>query len=177
MGLFFGSFYDRVAADVTRSLPPGATVLDVGCGPGHLARRLAARGLDVTGLDLDPAMIERARARGAEESHLAGSPAFVVGDAAALPFDDASFDGVVSTLSMHHWDHVPGGIREISRVLRSDGRALVWDLRPGHFPFHPDLHDPAEPFREAGVRLVSAAPWPWPWRLRLTERIEFIPAS
>ena len=65
--LFFGSFFGSIAADVAAVAaavaPEGARVLEVGCGPGHLSIRLARRhGLDMTGLDLDPAMIERARA-------------------------------------------------------------------------------------------------------------------
>jgi SAM-dependent methyltransferase len=58
-----GSFFRRIAADVAASAAAGARVLEVGCGPGHLSIRLAGRhGLEVTGLDLDPAIIERAEA-------------------------------------------------------------------------------------------------------------------
>src|SRR5215217_3774156 len=65
--LFFGSLFGPIAADVAavaeEVAPDGARVLEVGCGPGHLSIRLARRhGLDTTGLDLDPAMIGRARA-------------------------------------------------------------------------------------------------------------------
>ena len=65
--LLFGSFFGPIAADVAAVAeavaPDGMRVLEVGCGPGHLSIRLARRhGLDVTGLDLDPAMIKRARA-------------------------------------------------------------------------------------------------------------------
>jgi cyclopropane fatty-acyl-phospholipid synthase-like methyltransferase len=61
--LLLGSLFGRIAADVAAVAPDGARVLEVGCGPGHLSIRLARpHGLDVTGLDLDPAMIERARA-------------------------------------------------------------------------------------------------------------------
>ena len=56
-------FVGRIAADVAVVARDGARVLEVGCGPGHLSIRLARRhGLEVTGLDLDPAMIQRARA-------------------------------------------------------------------------------------------------------------------
>ena len=63
-GLLLGGFYDGVAADIAAAAASGAAVLDVGCGPGHLTRRLAALGIEATGIDLDPDMIERAAARG-----------------------------------------------------------------------------------------------------------------
>ncbi len=66
-GLVLGSLFRSVASDVAAvaeaAAPGGAGVLEAGCGPGHLSIRMARRhGLEVTGLDLDPAMIERARA-------------------------------------------------------------------------------------------------------------------
>lgn len=64
-----GSLFRSIAADIAAVAPEGARVLEVGCGPGQLSVRLAGHGLDVTGLDLDPAMIERACAnadRGAD---------------------------------------------------------------------------------------------------------------
>jgi SAM-dependent methyltransferase len=61
--LLLGSLVERVAADTATVAPGGARVLEVGCGPGHLSTRLAHHhGFDVTGLDLDPAMIARAQA-------------------------------------------------------------------------------------------------------------------
>jgi ubiquinone/menaquinone biosynthesis C-methylase UbiE len=106
-------------------------VLDVGCGPGRLSILLARRhALGVTGLDLDPAMIERAR-RNADraEDGEGRRPSFLVGDVASLAFPDGSFDLVVSTLSMYHWADPAAGLAEIGRVLRPGGRALVWDFR------------------------------------------------
>lgn len=83
-GFLLGSLYGSIAADVASVVPAGGRVLEVGCGPGHLSIRLADQhGFDVTGLDLDPVMIERARAKVAHGSP--GDerrPAFVVGDAA-----------------------------------------------------------------------------------------------
>jgi SAM-dependent methyltransferase len=175
--LFLGRFFEGIAADVARLAPPDSRVLEVGCGPGRLSIPLARLGLEVTGLDLDPAMIERA-ASNAERAFDRDDrrPSFVVGDAASLAFPDGSFDVVVSTMSMHHWDDPRAGLAEISRVLRVDGRALVWDLRPGVVPLHAHVPDIVEHSEESGLSVASAAPWRWPWRISFTERVELVRA-
>ena len=177
-------FFDGVAADVAVAAPPGTRVLEVGCGPGHLSNRLAHQhGLEMTGVDLDPAMIERARAKaGRPGSAGERRPSFVVGDAASLAFPDGSFDLVVSTLSMHHWADPTAGLAEIGRVLRPGGRALIWDLRPGTRPHlfgprHAHLPDPAEHTSGSPLQVVIATPWPWPWRCNLTQRVELVRAD
>ena len=182
--LLLGPLYRRIAADVAAAAPDGAQVLEVGCGPGHLSIRLTRHhGFDVTGLDLDPAMIARAQANTDRAGNRGGRhPSFLVGDVAALAFPDRSFDLVVSTLSMHHWADPAVGLAEISRVLRPNARALVWDLRPGvrpHLfgPRHAHIPDPLEHTRNARLRMVKATPWPWPWRFQLTQRIELVRAD
>lgn len=150
----------------------------MGCGPGRLSLRLAWHGLNVTGLDLDPAMIGRAR-ENAEHAGMSDvrCPSFLVGDVASLAFPDGSFDLVVSTLSMHHWADPAAGLAEIGRVLRPGGRALVWDFRAGLVPLHGRLPDPVEHLHGTPLRLVDATPWRWPWRLRLIQRTELVPAD
>jgi len=179
--LMLGSLFGRIAADAAAVAPHGARVLEVGCGPGRLSIRLARQhGLDVTGLDLDPAMIERARANAARPGN--GDerrPSFLVGDVASLPFPDGSFDLVVTTLSMHHWADPTAGLAEIGRVLRPDARALVWDFRPGVRPHpfgprHAHMPDPVEHAHGSPLRVVNATPWRWPWRFNLTQRIELV---
>jgi ubiquinone/menaquinone biosynthesis C-methylase UbiE len=102
--LLLSPFLARIAADIAAAAPDGARVLEVGCGPGHLSTRLAHHGFEVTGLDLDPVMIARARANTDRAGNRGGPrPSFLVGDVAALAFPDQSFDLVISTLSMHHW--------------------------------------------------------------------------
>lgn len=173
--LIFGGLFRGIAADVVATAPVGAKVLEVGCGPGLLSVRLAGtHGLDVTGLDLDPAMIERAQANAARSPAGDGpSPTFMVGDVGMLPFPDGSFDLVVSTFSMHHWSDPMAGLTEIGRVLRPGGQALIWDLAPRRMPFHPPMHEhPAVP---ADMTLGSPriTPWHWPARLALAQRMEF----
>ena len=110
-------------------------MLDIGCGPGQLAIRLAGHrpGLHVSGVDLDPAMIARAWAHAAREFALddPAKPTFLVGDVDALPFAERSFDLAVSTFSLHHWSDPVAGFAELYRVLRPGGLALIWDIA-GH---------------------------------------------
>jgi SAM-dependent methyltransferase len=182
--LLLGPFRERIAADVAAVAPDGARVLEVGCGPGYLSVQLARQHqLEVTGLDLDPAMIARAQANTDRAGNRGGRrPSFLVGDVAALAFPDRSFDLVVSTLSMHHWADPAAGLAEIGRVLRPSARALVWDFRPGvrpHLfgPRHAHIPDPLEHTRNSRLRMVKATPWPWPWRFQLTQRIELVRAD
>jgi SAM-dependent methyltransferase len=182
--LLLGPFLTRIAADVAAVTPDGARVLEVGCGPGHLSGQLAGQhGLEVTGLDLDPAMIARARANADRLGDAAGRrPQFLVGDVASLALADGSFDLVVSTLSMHHWADPAAGLAEIGRVLRPGGRALVWDFRPGVRPHpfgprHAHLPDPVHHTHGTPLRVLSATPWRWPWRFNLTQRTELLRAD
>jgi ubiquinone/menaquinone biosynthesis C-methylase UbiE len=55
------------------------------------------------------------------------------GDVTRLPFADDAFDAVVTSFSMHHWDHPAGAVPELARVLRPGGRLYVYDF--GHAPF------------------------------------------
>ncbi len=97
----------------------------------------------------------------------------MVGDVAALPFPDGSFDLVVSTFSMHHWSDPAAGLGEIARVLRPAGRALIWDLRPGILPFHPEVFDALPAMSDSPLGPATITPWHWPGPLTLALRAEF----
>ena len=104
-------------------------VLDVGCGTGTLALRAAraARGVRVTGLDADATILARARKKAAG----AGLDiSFDEGRSTALPYPDACFDLVLSTLFFHHVDDDAKRqtASELVRVLRPGGRVVVGDL-------------------------------------------------
>lgn len=127
--------YRRVAEDVATQ--PGmagmariSAVLEIGSGPGELAIEIANRlpGGEVVGIDLAQAMIDRA-ADQARATGLDGRLRFELADAAAMPLAEASFDIVVSTLSLHHWSDPAAAFAEIGRVLRPGGIALIYDLR------------------------------------------------
>jgi SAM-dependent methyltransferase len=100
----------------------GKRVLDIGCGPGFWARHLIPLGADYTGIDISPRSVELAR-RSLELYGLRGT--IQIGNAEALPFDDASMDAVVSEGVIHHTPDTQACIDEIYRVLRPGGRAAV----------------------------------------------------
>lgn len=130
-GLLAGRLYRRVAADVVgAALPPGARILDVGTGPGLLPLRIAAAcpQLTVDAVDLSPQMIDLA-GQTAVATGQAETVTFTVADVTLLPFPDATFDLVVSTLSQHHWTDPAAGLRELNRVLRPEGQAWIYDFR------------------------------------------------
>ena len=101
-------------------------MLDVGTGPGVLLVELARRRPDLrlTGVDLSADMIAFAG------RNLGGRGEVHVGDVADLPFEDGSFDVIVSSLSLHHWESPADAVPELARVLRPGGRVLIYDF-PG----------------------------------------------
>ncbi|WP_448380793.1 methyltransferase domain-containing protein [Gloeomargarita sp.] len=105
-------------------LPPGTTVLDVGCGIGGSSRILARDyGFHVTGITISPRQVERARALTPP-----GLPVqFQVGDALALPFPDGSFDVVWSIEAGPHMPDKAQFARELLRVLKPGGILVVAD--------------------------------------------------
>ena len=156
-------FYARVADEVGAAYP-GGKVLEVRSGPGRLAVRLAreAPGMTLTGVDISDAMVERAARRAAGAGLSERRVQFEVGDVAALPLADGEFDGVVSTLSLHHWSDLARGLAEIHRVLKPGGEARIYDL--AHWLWLPARGGDrlarltaASPFGEGDVEIVR---WP-----------------
>jgi ubiquinone/menaquinone biosynthesis C-methylase UbiE len=94
-------------------LQPGDRVLEIGCGQGHLTKRLAERGIDITGIDANP-----------NASHVSGSERVLYMRAEALQFDDGVFDSIVSVHAIEHIPDLKGAFAEMSRVLKPGGKAL-----------------------------------------------------
>ncbi len=108
-------------------------VLEVGCGIGVLSSYLAEKyGWEVTGIDLDPEQIARAKKEHKEKKYLK----FLEADATKLPFEDNEYDLILSSDALHHivsdWDKV---LNEISRVLRPNGFYVLNDLAFPEFKF------------------------------------------
>ena len=120
----------RVAEGAVRRLrdlaiEPGWLYLDVGCGNGEAARRVAdTYGLHVTGVDVDHHQIEQARLA----THERSDAVFLLADAADLPFENGCFDVVATNKVTHHMPAWQAGLREMERVLKPGGYFVYADL-------------------------------------------------
>ena len=147
--------------DQMESLLRGAgigRVLDLGCGGGHVSYRAAPHVGDVVACDVTQGMLDVVERTAVER----GLRNITVRQAAAerLPFDDASFDGVLCRFTTHHWQDMEAGLREARRVVKANGLAFFMDVvAPPDRAF--DTHLQAvEVLRDAShVRDYSVAEW------------------
>jgi ubiquinone/menaquinone biosynthesis C-methylase UbiE len=109
------------------NVPPAARVLDVGCGPGSLARYLSRDGHTVTGIDADPLMIDRAQELATDR---AGSVNFEVGNVQQLRFDPATFDVALATNVIFLIPDPLAGLKEMARVVRPGGSVAMLNPSP-----------------------------------------------
>jgi SAM-dependent methyltransferase len=107
---------------------PDDTVLDVACGPGILACAFARVARHVTGIDITPAMLDRARMLQRELG--LDNVTWRLGDVTPLPFADEEFSIVVSRFAFHHFDHPAAVLREMVRVSAREGCVVVVDIAP-----------------------------------------------
>jgi SAM-dependent methyltransferase len=107
---------------------PEDTVLDVACGPGLIVVAFARVVKHATGIDLTPAMLERARAYATEQG--VTNVTWQQGDVLPLPYPDASFSIVTSRFAFHHFLDPFAVLREMVRVCAPGGTVVVVDTAP-----------------------------------------------
>lgn len=97
--------------------------LDIGCGTGNYTIALANKGFRFIGIDPSEIMINEAKFRDEHVNWLQGT-------AEHIPADDKSFDGVIGTLTIHHWTDLKKAFVEINRVLTDNGRVVLFTSTP-----------------------------------------------
>ncbi|MCS6885468.1 MAG: class I SAM-dependent methyltransferase [Acidobacteriota bacterium] len=113
---------------ITAMMPAARKVLDLGCGCGHYAICLTKAGAKVTALDISPAMLAIARSEAAKDGLEIDFREFDIRK--KLPFDDATFDLVLSTTVLHYIEQLLPLFTEIARVMIKGGRLLLSVLHP-----------------------------------------------
>ncbi|MFQ5604116.1 MAG: class I SAM-dependent methyltransferase [bacterium] len=113
-------FDRKLLEEFAKSMKDNGVVCDLGCGPGQIARFLHERGLQVTGIDLSPAMVTVAQQRNPDIP-------FQQGDLLNLNVENEAWAGIVAFYSLIHIspDRVQGALTEMKRVLKPRGRLLL----------------------------------------------------
>jgi len=160
------------------------TILDAGCGEGHLLRFLHERfpGHRYYGVDITPVALERARVR-------CPAAVFERGDLARIPFSDATFDVIVSSEVLEHMHEYRTALKEFERLLRAEGKLIVtfpnetlWTIgrfflgrRPVKVPDHVNAFTPSAICRATSLKKTYEhhLPFGLPFALSLTCLIEF----
>ncbi|MBO1361622.1 class I SAM-dependent methyltransferase [Acetobacter sacchari] len=133
-------------------------VLDLGCGGGHVAYRLAAHAAEVIACDVTDQMLRAVDAeaicRGLTNIRTIQAPA------ERLPFEDGAFDAVFCRFTMHHWNDAAAGLREARRVLARHGEAMFIDVTAPTVAVADSWLQTLELLRDVShVRNYSVAEW------------------
>ncbi len=150
-------------------------LLDLGCGPGIVTAALAPKVKEVVAYDLTPEMLNQARKR-CQEAGLR-NVRFEVGSAEHLPFEEGTFDRVVTRLTIHHFLDPRCVMDEVVRVTRQGGKVVVADVVSSENEEEAALHNALETLRDpthvwmfsptgmlaliktAGLRITSSSTW------------------
>ena len=131
-------------------------VLDVACGPGILSAAIAKTAREVVAFDLTPEMLKKAAQRCSDAG--VSNVSFREGNAAELPFANATFDAAVTRLSVHHFERPGRVISEIFRVLWPGGRLIVADVVASEQPAEAELQNAIETLRDPShVRMLPGS--------------------
>jgi 2-polyprenyl-3-methyl-5-hydroxy-6-metoxy-1,4-benzoquinol methylase len=147
---FCGKFHDFAHLVEMFRLPPGASILDVGCGPGWLSEYFARLGYRATGIDISPDMIETARERirrlGFPEGGKGIQASFAVMDSEGFQLDQ-QFDAAVVYDALHHFEDERAVLRTVFAHLKPGGRLFMKEPQA----HHPDAPETRAEVAEFGV--------------------------
>jgi len=126
-------------------LPRDYTIADLGCGTGQITQLLAGRVKQVIAVDNSPAMLKAAKKRIGDRDDVS----LRRGELEALPIDDAACDAAILTLVLSYLPDAPAALKELARILKPTGRAVIIDLQS---------HDRDDFRREMGQTVNGFAP-------------------
>jgi ubiquinone/menaquinone biosynthesis C-methylase UbiE len=102
---------------------PGKLYLDVGCGTGNYTIALSNKGFNFYGIEPSGKMLDIAKSRN-------GKINWLLAQAEEIPLNDNQFDGAIATLTIHHWTSIISAFREIYRVLKEEGKIVLFTAIP-----------------------------------------------
>lgn len=97
--------------------------LDIGCGTGNYTIALSEKGIDFIGVEPSEKMLAKAKARNSEIE-------WKFGKAEEIPLKNESVEGILATLTIHHWTDLRQAFRELNRVLKSEGKIVIFTTTP-----------------------------------------------
>ena len=101
----------------------GKRYLDIGCGTGNYTLEVWQPGIELIGMDPSEEMLNQARSRSKDITWMQGR-------GEEIPLKNNSIDGAFAVLTMHHWESIDKGISELHRVLKPNGRLVIFTSRP-----------------------------------------------
>lgn len=143
----------------TINVKQGMKILDIGCGSGYLTFPIAEINKDVhvIGLDIVADTLER-NAKKAEEKGIRNIE-FISYDGIKFPFEDNSFDLVVTRYALHHFPKIKKSISEVARVLKHDGRFFISDPRPNDCDITRFVDDYMQLKKDGHIKFYTKDEW------------------
>lgn len=156
-------------------LKPSSTILDIGAGTGNYSYELADKGYHVIALEPSEVM----RTQGRQHENLTWKE----GAAERIPLEDTSVDGIICTLASHHFHDLSLSFQEMRRVLKENGKIVIFTLDPrlceeecwlfdyfgpvleGAYRIHPPVKELSQLLEEQIERPVTMVPYPLPYDL------------
>lgn len=130
------------------AIQPNQHYLDVGCGSGNYTTALANHNISIDGIDVSSEMLEKAKQK-SDKVH------WFLGDAAHLPFHDATYAGAISTLATHHMHSLDRVFTEIFRVLAPQSHFVIFTATPEQMQNYWLCHYFPQMMRDSAARMQS----------------------
>lgn len=161
------TFYNKQTQDETHlrdilkfvEIEPRMKVLDLGCGSGYLTFPMARNNPKSTiiGLDIVTKTLENNMAEAKKDS--LSNLEFIAYDGVTFPFEDESFDLVVTRYALHHFPNIENSMKEMARVLKPGGKLFISDPRPNECDVTRFVDDYMQLKKDGHVKFYTKDEW------------------